>query len=269
MKKLSILMLATALVGVGCSKKPQAEPTPPVVTPNNPPAPAPAPEPPQEEPAPQMLEEPAEPATDPQVAWEVVESQDYELSADAQTLLKWKKKTIQYIDMTADERLSKVVHIGDNAFREVNQLKAIKLPRSLRSIGESAFMLCGALEYINFPPQVERIARAAFAYTSLERVRVTAPIHTVGENAFWTCPRLTHISFSKTVNKIEHSALKACTALEELKLWAHQVVPYPKDLLYGASKVSSIYVQPALVDAYKKAEGWQAHAAKIKPISLD
>lgn len=41
--------------------------------------------------------------------------------------------------------------IGENAFRGCTQLVAVKMPGSVREIGEAAFMECRKLREINLP----------------------------------------------------------------------------------------------------------------------
>ena len=64
---------------------------------------------------------------------------DYELSTDGLTLIKWKNPNTKVLDMNRDTHLSKIRFIGDWAFWNCNGLKSINIPNSVTSIGEWAF----------------------------------------------------------------------------------------------------------------------------------
>ena len=64
---------------------------------------------------------------------------DYELSTDGLTLIKWKNPNTKVLDMNRDTYLSKIKFIGDWAFWDCNSLTGINIPNSVTSIGEWAF----------------------------------------------------------------------------------------------------------------------------------
>ena len=64
---------------------------------------------------------------------------DYELSTDGLTLIKWKNPNTKVLDMNRDTHLSKIRFIGDWAFGDCNGLTSINIPNSVTSIGEWAF----------------------------------------------------------------------------------------------------------------------------------
>ena len=67
---------------------------------------------------------------------------DYELSTDGLTLIKWKNPNTKVLDMNRDTHLSKIKFIGDWAFWDCNGLTSINIPNSVTSIGEWAFQGC-------------------------------------------------------------------------------------------------------------------------------
>ncbi len=64
--------------------------------------------------------------------------------------------------------------IGDYAFQSSDKLEAVNIPGSVKHIGELAFYRCTGLTSLNIPSSVEYIGRVAFAYTSenLESITV-------------------------------------------------------------------------------------------------
>ncbi len=87
---------------------------------------------------------------------------DYELSTDGLTLIKWKNPNTKVLDMNRDTHLSKIKFIGDWAFWDCNGLTSINIPNSVTSIGEWAFMQCSSLTSINIPNSVTSIKHYAF-----------------------------------------------------------------------------------------------------------
>ena len=88
---------------------------------------------------------------------------DYELSTDGLTLIKWKNPNTKVLDMNRDTHLSKIKFIGDWAFWDCNGLTSINIPNSVTSIGEWAFMQCSSLTSINIPNSVTSIKHYAFS----------------------------------------------------------------------------------------------------------
>ncbi len=83
---------------------------------------------------------------------------DYELSIDGLTLIKWKNPNTKVLDMSRDTHLSKIRFIGDWAFGDCNSLKNINISNSVTSIGEWAFSYCINLGSVVFkgnnPPKI-------------------------------------------------------------------------------------------------------------------
>lgn len=131
--------------------------------------------------------------------------------------------------------------IADNAFFDNNKIKAVYLPESIESIGESAFHLCTSLETIafakdgalktigksafrsctalttvTFPQSLERIGTQAFYWcNSLEGIYFegNSRLQSIGEGAFYWCTELTRISIPASVTSIEKDAFDQCTRL--------------------------------------------------------
>ena len=83
---------------------------------------------------------------------------DYELSTDGLTLIKWKNPNTKVLDMNRDTNLSKIKFIGDWAFWDCNSLTIINIPNSVTSIDKFAFARCINLASVVFkgnnPPKI-------------------------------------------------------------------------------------------------------------------
>ena len=91
-----------------------------------------------------------------------INNEDYQLSDDGKTLIKWLNPKTRFIDMDADPRLREVTKIGNNAFdRQVNnidyQFTTIIIGNKVNEIGENAFRLCNRLRTVELPEELRKI----------------------------------------------------------------------------------------------------------------
>ena len=91
-----------------------------------------------------------------------ISTDNYHLSADGLTLIKWKNPSTQNLDMNRDSQLRKITFIGKDAFGECRNLKNVHIASSVTSIGERAFLNCRSLTSINIPNSVRDIGKSAF-----------------------------------------------------------------------------------------------------------
>ncbi len=106
----------------------------------------------------------------------------------------------------------KVVTIGEGAFSRYTQYSAapcfesIKLPETLTSIGDAAFLYNTKLKSIAIPSSVDQIGAFAFSYcTALKEVTLSESVKTIGQYAFAGCMELTTINL-ENVTQIDEFA---------------------------------------------------------------
>ena len=81
--------------------------------------------------------------------------------------------------------------IGDRAFAGCRKLERLVLPASLRVIGAEAFSGCTSIQELVLPEGVNTVREEAFAGCSaLERVELPATLKTIDPTAFEGCPML-------------------------------------------------------------------------------
>lgn len=89
---------------------------------------------------------------------------------------------------------------------------SVVLPETLKTIGNWAFALNGALTYqaemtsIHFPEGLESIGNMAFQYSKLTTVSIPDSVTTMGMGAFTTSANLTSVKLSKNVTDIPDGA---------------------------------------------------------------
>ena len=151
---------------------------------------------------------------DPNLVWDKISPNDYVLSKDGRTLVKWKNNSVSNLDMERDSRLSKVQFIGDGAFSSYSSsLETVVLASSVKSIGNQAFSSSDHLRKIIIPTSVTSIGRSAFAHCSdLARLDIPNSVSYVGDSAFYGCG-IKSIVIPSSLKKIEDGTFSYCTSL--------------------------------------------------------
>jgi hypothetical protein len=170
-----------------------------------------------------------------------------------------------------------VTSIGIYAFSNCISLTSASFP-NLRGIVGNVFSKCRALESANFP-NVTSIALYAFNecrnLTSANFPNVTS----IGNNAFYECRALKSANFP-SVTSIGGYVFSNCYSLISVILRSETVCTLGSnvfskcchilgttDSTYNPNghKDGYIYVPSTLVDTYKVATNWSAHASQIMP----
>ena len=119
----------------------------------------------------------------------------------------------------ANDRI--VVGIGSEAFKEAGAyVISVKLPKTVTSIEDGAFIGCAYLAEITLPDAVETIGKLAFyGCTSLKSVKIGAgsELTYIGEHAFADCTSLESFTFTEKLETIDTAAFKG-SAISEVKL---------------------------------------------------
>ena len=95
----------------------------------------------------------------------------------------------------------------------------IKLPSSLKSIGENAFHVCRELKEITVPDGVETMGEYAFSGCSaLKSVKIGTGIKSIPGYAFSSCPNLLSVEIPDSVTEICNNAFTACTYFAKITM---------------------------------------------------
>lgn len=150
-------------------------------------------------------------------------------------------------NVTVPEGVTKIAdrafNLGGTKAGSGSALVSITLPKSLRSIGDCAFLMnvslenvitaeglttvgvqafagCEKLETILMPSTLSSIAGGAFyKCSSLNTVNLAkTSMDTISVNCFSACPKLTNVDLPRNLSWISRLAFYGCTALSELKL---------------------------------------------------
>lgn len=167
---------------------------------------------------------------------------DYELSTDGLTLIKWKNPNTKVLDMNRDTHLRKIRFIGDWAFGDCNSLTSINIPNSVTSIGEWAFMQCSSLTSIDIPNSVTSIEQGTFSdCNSLTNIYIPSSVTSIGKEAFASCSHLTDINIPSSVTSIESQAFMQCLRLKSINI-PSSVTSIGKEVFAFCSSLTSINI---------------------------
>ena len=159
------------------------------------------------------------PFNEKNIVWGQISPDDYELSADGLTLIKWKNKSTQNLDMIRDSRLRKITSIVGAAFYGCSSLTSVTLPSSVTSIGWSAFYGCSSLTSITIPSSVTSIGNEAFrGCSSLTSVTIPSSVTSIGNEAFRGCSSLTSVTIPSSVTSIGNEAFRDCRSLTSINI---------------------------------------------------
>lgn len=110
-----------------------------------------------------------------------------------------------------------ITGIGENAFRDsYRNLKRIFLPRTLETIGASAFY-CSYIESLYLPDSVRQIGGSAFYRTPLKELRLSANLKEIPDYCFkYTV--LTQVDIPEGVEVLGRDAFSSCSKLARVHL---------------------------------------------------
>ena len=115
-----------------------------------------------------------------------------------------------------------VEEIDANVFRENVNLRTVKIPASLKKIGDNAFAHCELLQKIEFANGDTPITIGDFAFNgckSLISVGLPSGLTKIGDKAFYNNANLSSVTFGgNKLTEIGESAFAYCNALTEITL---------------------------------------------------
>ena len=112
-----------------------------------------------------------------------------------------------------------ITTIGWSAFCFLTHLKSITIPNSVTSIGGYAFEGCMELTEITLPSSVTTIESGTFQNCrGLTSLIIPSSVTSIGYDAFWECTSLANIIIPDSVTSIGESAFYKCTSLTSITI---------------------------------------------------
>ena len=132
--------------------------------------------------------------------------------------------------------------IGEEAFKDCENLTSVVIPDGVTSIGKFAFSWCKNLTSVIIPDSVTKIDINAFLYcTSLMNINIPDGISSIDAFVFSNCSSLTKISIPNTVTTIRNDAFSGCSSLASIDI-PDTVTLIGSSAFYGCTGLASITI---------------------------
>ena len=140
------------------------------------------------------------------------------------------------------ERISS---IEDSVFSMWKKLESVEIPKTVRSIGYSAFYGCEQLKSVAIPGSVVSINSYTFECCySLETLTLSEGIGSIGYNAFYLCKNLRSVTIPNSVHSIDSSAFSCCHALTEIQVGTNNTKYVSVDGILFSKDMKTLIVYP-------------------------
>ncbi len=111
-----------------------------------------------------------------------------------------------------------VTSIANEAFKDVEDVETVTLPRTLKEIGKGAFSGCKALKEVVVSETATNSKVSAVRYVKIQRVatRAAGDGMRIGERAFADCPVLASVTIPSTATTIGDNVFNNCESLKNV-----------------------------------------------------
>lgn len=129
------------------------------------------------------------------------------------------KHSMQGLYLTSIKIPTSVTSIGEKAFIHCSNLKSIAIPSSVTSIGDEAFAFCSSLTSINIPSNITLLGNGVFkSCENLTTITLPTNLTSIGEWTFYKCWSLTNIEIPSNVISIGSYAFADCRSLVSITI---------------------------------------------------
>jgi hypothetical protein len=137
---------------------------------------------------------------------------------------------VKFISITIPESVTTIYH---GAFRGCSYIREVKLPKSLKYIGNYAFGFISDLEHIEIPDGVVSLGMGAFRNCAgLKEIVIPDSVQRIGNDCFYTCKSLNSVEIGDGVVEIDDWAFRDCEHLERVAIGSG-VVMIGESAFYG------------------------------------
>ena len=170
--------------------------------------------------------------------------------------------------ITVDQETFNVTSIGPRAFYNYNNIREVVLSEGLETISDEAFYRV-RMSTIELPKSLKTIGNSAFMYCySLAYINIPEGVTSVGNQAFYNCYNLQTMVLPATLTSIGDGMALSTTALKEVVSRIQNPFAIPEttfgywkydeatDRSYLTASQAVLYVPEGKSDAYKQYKGW-------------
>lgn len=140
--------------------------------------------------------------------------------------------------------------IGDYAFYKCEGLKELTIGNGVETIGNYAFSGCIALTKLTLPASVKAVGDYSFrGCTAMTTLSLNEGLKTIGKSAFYGCKGLTYVVLPTTVESLGDYAFRGCEKITGFVL-PKTVATMGRHVLYGCKNLTFY------CEAESQPEGW-------------
>lgn len=115
-----------------------------------------------------------------------------------------------------------VKEIGDSAFLSCKKLEYVEIKNPMTRIGKHAFGGCALLKTANIPETATEIEDGTYyGCKALEEVTIPKTVKTIGRVAFFGCSSLSNVAMGDSIETVGDKAFGDCKRLESFTLGEH------------------------------------------------
>lgn len=112
-----------------------------------------------------------------------------------------------------------VKSLGESVFEECKSLKSFTLPATVESVGSDLLCACVAITEVNLPDNLAEIpSNFLSGAAALKSIKIPASVKKIGEFAFSECAELADVNVPDGCTDIDRFAFAYCVALQKLPL---------------------------------------------------
>lgn len=131
-----------------------------------------------------------------------------------------------------------VTSIGEQAFKDCENLTSVDIPNSVTDINQFVFYGCKNLKSVKIPNSVTYIGRSSFyGCVYLTDVKIPNKVKYITESLFENCSGLTNVDIPNSVTEIRASAFSRCVNLKSINI-SNSVTAINKSAFSGSGLAS-------------------------------
>ena len=120
------------------------------------------------------------------------------------------------LTITGSGEMPKLTGYPWDAYAVLSAMRRVVIGYGITSVAESAFVNAGNLTSVSLPTSLRTIGKSAFSLCGLTSLTVPEGVTTIGDAAFFNNASLTDLSLPSTLNRVGTSAFSGCTALADV-----------------------------------------------------
>lgn len=165
----------------------------------------------------------------------------YTVKTDGTVKITGFNGTKKYISIPQTIEGKKVTEIGQNAFRNNQNMVRLNIPENVTDIEDEAFANCNNLEKLTLPNTLKKIGNYAFSVCcKLKKLEIPQSVEEIGDGAFFSCNSMTSIEIAASPTNLGSYIFANCTSLTKVIL-SENYKEVSEGMFFECTKLKSFY----------------------------